>query len=58
MAKVASCGDGGMDCDFVVHGEIEAELPRNAEAHGKAEHGMTEIPPEVIERVRSLMRDE
>lgn len=58
MAKVVSCRDVGMDCDFVARGGTEEELLRNAAEHGKAEHGMTEIPPEVIERVKSLIRDE
>lgn len=58
MAKVVSCRDVGLDCDFVARGETEEELLQTAAAHGKAEHGMSEIPPEVIERVRSLIRDE
>ncbi|MFQ5934626.1 MAG: DUF1059 domain-containing protein [Dehalococcoidia bacterium] len=58
MAKVVSCRDVGMDCDFVARGETEEDLLKNAAAHGQAVHGMDQVPPEVIERVRSLIRDE
>ncbi|MBW6503791.1 DUF1059 domain-containing protein [bacterium] len=58
MAKVISCKDAGVDCDFVARGETEEELFRNALEHGRAYHGMTEIPIDLQEKMRRLIREE
>ncbi len=58
MAKVVHCRDVVLDCDFVARAETEEELLQKAAAHGQAEHGMTEMPPDVLQRVKSLIRDE
>jgi predicted small metal-binding protein len=58
MAKVIRCRDAGVDCDFVVRGETEEELFRNALEHGKAFHGMTEIPKDLQEKMRTLIQEE
>lgn len=57
MAKEIHCKDAGIDCDFVVRGETEEELFRNALEHGKKFHGMTEITPELKSKMRSLIRE-
>jgi predicted small metal-binding protein len=46
MAKTVSCRDVGMDCDF------------EAAEHARTAHNMTEILPEVADKVRSAIRDE
>ena len=58
MAKVVHCRDVGLDCDFVARAETEEELLQKAAEHGRTQHGMTEIPPDVLQRVKSLIRDE
>lgn len=58
MAKVIYCRDAGVDCDFVVRGETEEELFRKALEHGKAEHGMKEIPEDLKVKMRALIREE
>jgi len=58
MAKVIYCRDAGVDCDFVVRGETEEELFRKALEHGKAAHGMKEIPDDLKKKMRSLIREE
>jgi predicted small metal-binding protein len=58
MPKVISCRDAGVDCDFVARGETEEELFRNALEHGRTFHGMKEIPNELKEKMRSLIREE
>jgi predicted small metal-binding protein len=58
MAKVISCKDAGVDCDFVARGETEEELFRNALEHGRTYHGMTEIPKDLQEKMRKLIREE
>lgn len=58
MAKYLRCRDGGVDCDFVVRGETEEELFRNALEHGRTFHGMTEITEDLREKMRTLIREE
>jgi len=58
VPKALSCRDAGVDCDFVVRGETEEELFRNALEHGRTFHGMKEIPKDLQEKMRSLIREE
>jgi predicted small metal-binding protein len=58
MSKVVSCRDVGMDCDFVAHGETEKDILAQCAEHARTHHGMTEIPDEVIAKVRSAIHDE
>ncbi len=59
MGKVVDCAkvDPSTGCSHVVRGETEEELMRNAEEHAK-EHGLVEVTPELMERVRANIRDE
>jgi predicted small metal-binding protein len=58
MAKTVSCRDVGMDCDFVAKGETEQDILQQAAEHARTAHNMTEIPPEVVDKVRRAIRDE
>lgn len=58
MSLTLRCRDAGADCDFVVRGKTEEELFHNALEHGKAFHGMKEIPKDFQEKMRSLIREE
>ncbi len=58
MAKVLRCKDVGMDCDFEVRATTEDEILRQAGEHANTAHGMKEIPPEVVAKVRAAIRDE
>ena len=59
MGKVIECGQVVPDsgCDHVVRGVTEEEALRNAAEHAK-EHGIVEVTPELMERVKAAMRDE
>lgn len=50
-----SCRDVGVDCDYVAHGRTEEELFKNAAEHGRSAHNMDQIPPEIVEKVRSAI---
>jgi predicted small metal-binding protein len=52
MAKVLTCREVGLDCDFVARGNSEKEILSQAAAHAQKDHGFTSIPPAVIERSR------
>jgi predicted small metal-binding protein len=58
MAKVVHCRDVGFDCDGVVRAPTEEAALQMVAEHAKSAHGMESVPPEVVEKVRSVMRDE
>ncbi len=58
MAKILSCREMGVECDFIARGKTVEEVLRKAVEHGKKVHGMTEIPPDKMEKARSLIREE
>ena len=59
MPKVLECikVDPSSGCQHVVRGETEDEVLREAGAHAR-EHGIREVTPELIERVRANIREE
>ena len=58
MSKILSCRDAGVDCDYVCRGETEEEILEKTAEHARTAHGMTEIPPDLLAKVRSLIREE
>lgn len=58
MAKVIRCRDVGFDCDGVVRAASEDEALRQVADHARTAHGVEEITPDILARVRSVMRDE
>jgi predicted small metal-binding protein len=58
MAKVISCRDVGVDCDFRARANSMDELMTMLSKHAKDAHGMNEIPPEILMKVKSAVRDE
>ncbi len=58
MALVVNCRDVGADCDFEARDETEEELFKILAEHAKSGHGMEEIPPELVEKVRAVIRVE
>lgn len=58
MAKVVHCRDVGFDCDGVVRAETEEEALQMVAQHAQTAHGLTEVTPEVVEKVKSVMREE
>jgi predicted small metal-binding protein len=59
MAKIVECGkvDPSSGCDHVVRGQTEAELLKNVAEHAK-EHGIREVTPELVAKVKANIRDE
>lgn len=58
MSKVVHCRDVGFDCDGVVRAETEAEVLAQVAAHAKSVHNLETVTDEIVEKVRSVMRDE
>lgn len=42
MTKLLSCREVGCDCDYIVTGETEEEVMKNAAEHGIKEHSRTQ----------------
>lgn len=55
--KVLRCRDAGFDCEGVVRAESEEDLLRQVAEHAQAVHGV-EVTPELVEQVKSLVRDD
>ncbi len=57
MAKVLRCKDIGMDCDFEVRAETEDEVLEQAAQHAAQVHEITEMTPDLVEKVRGAIAD-
>lgn len=59
MTKVIQCAEVVPEsgCAHEVRGATEEEALRNAAEHAK-EHGIVEVTPELMERVKAAMHDE
>ena len=59
MGKMIDCSkvDPSSGCKKIVRGETEEEVLRRAAEHAK-EHGIREVTPELLQKVRSAIRDE
>ena len=58
MGKMLSCKDVGVDCDFVIHGQDEADILRQAAEHAKGCHQNVQMTPAVQAKIRSVIKDE
>lgn len=58
MTKIVNCRDVGVDCDFEARGETEQEVLQRCAEHARSAHSMTDIPPDLIDKVKSAIRDE
>jgi predicted small metal-binding protein len=58
MEKVIRCRDVGFDCNGVIKAKTEQELLTLVAAHAKTVHGLTEITPAVVEKIKSVIREE
>ncbi len=57
MAVTLKCEDVGMDCDFAAWAESEEELLELVEIHARDAHGFGEITPELLEQLKSAIRE-
>jgi len=57
MAKILECAkvDPSSGCKYVVRGETEEEVLQKASEHAK-EHGIREVTPEMINRVKASIQ--
>ncbi len=58
MTKTIHCRDLGFDCDGVLQAENQEELLTMAAEHAKDAHGIEEVPDEMFEKLKSVIREE
>ena len=58
MEKVIRCRDVGFDCNGVIKAKTEDEALKLAAEHAMKVHGLKEITPEIVAKVRSVIRTE
>ena len=58
MPKLLKCKDLNPRCIFEMRGHSEDEVLKKAAEHFKADHKMQNIPPDVLSKARSAIRDE
>ena len=58
MEKILECAkvDPSSGCQFVARGETEEMILQKVVVHAK-EHGISEVTPELIERVKANIHD-
>jgi len=49
--KEFRCGELVPGCGATFQGESEAEILQRIAAHARDEHGMDEVPPEVVDKI-------
>jgi len=59
MAKILECAkvDPSSGCQHVIRGETEEEVLQKAAEHAK-EHGIREVTPELMQRVKASIRND
>jgi predicted small metal-binding protein len=58
MAKVLRCNDLMPGCPFEARGDSEESVLTQAAEHAKTAHNLTDIPEEMISKVRGAIRDD
>jgi predicted small metal-binding protein len=58
MSKVLKCSDVNPGCSAEIRGDSEHDVLRKAAEHAKTSHHMDNIPPDVLSKVKSAIRDE
>jgi predicted small metal-binding protein len=55
--KEVRCADAGLAWDFVAQAKTEEDLMRRVAADAREKHGVIQATPELVKKVRKIMRD-
>jgi predicted small metal-binding protein len=58
MAKMVSCREVGCGLRLCGQRKTEQDILQQCTEHAREDHGMTEIPAELADKVRGAIRDE
>jgi predicted small metal-binding protein len=57
IMKQIACGDVVPGCDFVARAESESEVLHKVAAHAREVHGIQEVTPDLLERVKAKITE-
>jgi len=57
MTKSISCADAGADCNWSATAETEDELMQKVAEHAKEEHKDLEVTPELVAKIKSIIKE-
>jgi predicted small metal-binding protein len=57
MAKVLRCGDLMPGCNTVLEGKDVSEVMAKGAEHAKKDHGINQIPPDMVAKVQAAIKD-
>jgi predicted small metal-binding protein len=57
MAKVLRCGDLMPGCNTVLEGKDVNEVMAKGAEHAKKDHGINQIPPDMVAKVQAAIKD-
>jgi predicted small metal-binding protein len=57
MSKQIACGDVVAGCKFRAEAATEQELLAHVARHAAEVHGLTEVTPEVLQKVQAAIRE-
>ena len=57
MTKSISCADAGSDCGWSATAETEEGLLGKVAQHAQEEHKDMEVTPEVVAKIKSLIKE-
>ena len=55
--KQFRCGDVVPGCQWVTRNDDEQQLFQEITVHARDEHGMDEVPPEVVDQIRGVITE-
>ena len=55
--KEFRCGEVVPGCGATFQGQSDDEILRQVTVHARDEHGMDEVPPEVVDTIRATITD-
>ena len=58
MAHILYCRETGIDCSAEIRGTDTEEVYRKAIEHGRKEHGLKEVSPELEAKIRNAVKEE
>ncbi len=58
VTKVMRCRDVGPDCDFEAKGNTEEEVLQQVAVHAGSAHGITDIPADMLAKVKAAIHNE
>jgi predicted small metal-binding protein len=55
--KQFKCGDVVLGCEWVTRSEDDEELFNEISSHARDAHAMDEVPPEVVEKIQTVITE-